>query len=79
MDKTSQSTKLTLFLILRSISAINIKSGNNLPGFQKRKNMVSLCIQTVGAFLNGLALTSKLMQTAGDAAPLKSVCAAAGY
>ena len=51
MDKTSQSTKLTLFLILRSIIAINIKSDNKMPGFHKHKNMVSLYIQTAGSIL----------------------------
>ena len=79
MDKASQSTKLSSSLILRSIGAINIKSCSKFPSFQKHKNMVSLCVQTVGAFLNVHALTSKLTQTAGDAVPLKSVRAAAGY
>ncbi len=79
MDTASLSKKLILFLLLHSNGAINIKSCSKLAGFQKHKNMVSLCIQTVGAFLNVHALTSKLTQTAGDAVPLKSVRAAAGY
>ncbi len=37
MDKASQSTKLILFIRLRSIGAINIKSGKKIPSFQKRK------------------------------------------
>ena len=78
METTSLSKKLILSLILRSIGAINIKSCSKLPGFQKNKNMVWTCIQTVGAFLNVRAL-SKLTQTAGDAVPLKSVRATAGY